>query len=170
MYDENKDGKIDEYDYNIYSSKINSGFEGYSKDELNKIKELMNNNIEETTYTCYFTYIGEFISEKYAYLSYKCINVRELTTPHSHPYFANGKLLSTNMKYNAVVDTYTYDWNYDKRDRIALTKNIDLYNSYSYPVDYYDINNNHIQNRTIASVNIYKGNTYIKDEADKPQQ
>ena len=93
-----------------------------------------------------------------------------MTTPHSHPYFANGKLLSTNMKYNAVVDTYTYDWNYDKRDRIALTKNIDLYNSYSYPVDYYDINNNHIQNRTIASVNIYKGNTYIKDEADKPQQ
>ena len=170
LYDENKDGKIDEYDYNIYSSKINSGFEGYSKDELSKIKELINNNIEETTYTCYFTYIGEFISEKYAYLSYKCINVRELTTPHSHPYFANGKLLSTNMNYNAVVDTYTYDWNYDKRDRIALTKNIDLYNSYSYPVDYYDINNNHIQNRTVASVNIYKGNTYTKDEADKPQQ
>lgn len=168
LYDETQDGKIDETDLQIYTSKVNNKFEGYTEEGIKEINNILKLNEEETTYTCYFTYIGEFISSAFAYLSYKCINVRELNTPHSAPYFLNGDLLSTNMHYNAVVNAYTYDWNYDKQNSIKVSFNEQYSNlSYYYPIEYYDINNNFVSNRGISSVNINQTNKPISDKADK---
>ncbi|MBO5003866.1 MAG: hypothetical protein J6D03_01065 [Clostridia bacterium] len=167
LYDENGDGKIDSEDYDIYNKKLISKFEGYNEAGLEAIKDIIDKNEKETTYTCYFTYLGQFINTTYAYLSYKCINVRELTTQHSAPYFANGDLLSTNMKYNAIVDQHTYDWNFDNNGRINVPVNKDYTNkSYSYPVHYNDINNNEVTGRTIVSVNIDHKNISVADNAD----
>lgn len=123
-YDLDNNGYIDMHDYDVWKWRCDRPeFPGYSKDELVDIKRIIDANIEETTYTCYFTYLGEFVDTTYAYLSYKCINVRELTSAHSIPYFQNGTLLSTNIPYQPIVDIYTVPTNYDTRDMQYIRNN-----------------------------------------------
>jgi hypothetical protein len=115
-FDMNGDGYVDENDLSTYKKFNYSNPSKYTDEGLAYIENLIALNTDQTTYTCYFTYLGDFVNTTFVYFSYKAINIRELTTSHSLPYMENSDLLTTNMQHYSVVDSSTIGWNFDTTD------------------------------------------------------